>query len=103
MLEIFWKNATSGVVGEEHGLTPGDLANAEHDVKKAYEQVISQVNSDQLGYAKLPHNNEYLTQVLDMVDRYRDTTTDMLVLGIGGSALGNIAIQAALNPVTYNM
>ena len=27
----------------------------------------------------------------------------LVVLGIGGSALGNIALQNALNPYTYNL
>jgi len=51
----------------------------------------------------LPTNTEYRQQVQTLVDRYKDNTTDMVLLGIGGSALGNIALQSALNPITYNL
>src|SRR5688572_15970744 len=37
------------------------------------------------------------------VEHFRDRCEVLIVLGIGGSALGNIALQAALNPYTYNV
>ncbi|HWB54170.1 MAG TPA: glucose-6-phosphate isomerase, partial [Tepidisphaeraceae bacterium] len=37
------------------------------------------------------------------VEHFRDRCDVLLVLGIGGSALGNIALQSALNPYTYNL
>jgi glucose-6-phosphate isomerase len=64
---------------------------------------MQQVNAGVLGYAKLPDNTQYRASVQELVQRYRDNTTDLLVLGIGGSALGNIAVHNALNPVTYNL
>jgi glucose-6-phosphate isomerase len=56
-----------------------------------------------LGYSSLPTNTQYVADVKELVDKYSPDTTDLVILGIGGSALGNVAIQAALNPVTYNM
>ena len=103
MLSILWKNATSNVVGDENGLTPFDLANVELEVRKAYEEVASQIEAGKLGYAKLPHNMQYLHQVQDAVSRFGPSATDLVVLGIGGSALGNIAIQTALNGASYNL
>ncbi len=38
-----------------------------------------------------------------LVARYQARTDNLVVLGIGGSALGNIALQGALNPSTYNL
>jgi glucose-6-phosphate isomerase len=37
------------------------------------------------------------------VEHFRDRCDVLIVLGIGGSALGNIALQNALNPYTYNL
>lgn len=37
------------------------------------------------------------------VEHFRDKCDVLVVLGIGGSALGNIALQSALNPYTYNL
>jgi len=45
----------------------------------------------------------WLTAVRSQVEHFRDRCEVLLVLGIGGSALGNIALQSALNSPTYNM
>src|SRR5688572_381720 len=37
------------------------------------------------------------------IEHFRDRCEVLVVLGIGGSALGNIALQSALNPSTYNL
>lgn len=50
-----------------------------------------------------PLRQQYVTAVKQLVTRYRDRTDNLVVLGIGGSALGNIALQGALNPSTYNL
>ena len=98
MLQLFWKNATSKVVGDQHGVTREDLAGMDPLIRQAHGKVRSQIAAGFLGYAALPDNTDYRAQVQALVSRFKDTTTDMLVLGIGGSALGNIALQAALNP-----
>ncbi len=103
MIELYWKNATDRVVPATHGLTAEDLENIDGPIRRAHANVLEQVRSGKLGYAALPTHSEYPAAVKAMVQRYRSNTTDLIVLGIGGSALGNIALQAALNPVTYNM
>jgi len=103
MLNVHWKNATAEAVGPEHGLTPTEQAAAQRAVLAAHATVAGQVQRGELGYAKLPDHADYARQVRALVDRYRPNTTDLLVLGIGGSALGNIALQQALNPSTYNL
>ncbi len=50
-----------------------------------------------------PMRSEHLRAVRDVAQRYRGNIDNLVVLGIGGSALGNIALQAALNPVTWNL
>src|SRR2546421_11620290 len=42
-------------------------------------------------------------QVNQAVEYFRTRCEILIVLGIGGSALGNIALQNALNPYTYNL
>ena len=103
MLQLYWKNATSHIIGDEHGVTPVELANVEQAVRKAHATVMAQIDTGKLGYASLPDRSDYIGQVMNLVDRYKADTTDMVVLGIGGSALGNIAIQHALHPATYNL
>jgi glucose-6-phosphate isomerase len=103
MIQLYWKNATAKVVGDEHGVSPGDLAQVEPAVMAAHRTVQQQIQQGRLGYAKLPTHSPYLQQVNEMVARYKEQTTDLVVLGIGGSALGNLALQSALNPASYNL
>src|SRR5262245_42685465 len=49
-----------------------------------------------------PMRTKHVTAVKQLVRKLRGTQ-NLLVLGIGGSALGNIALHSALTPVTYNL
>jgi len=103
MIELYWKNASDRVVPAEHGITAEDLEGIDGPISRAHEAVMSQVRSGELGYSLLPSSKEYPAAVKVLADRYRGNTTDLVVLGIGGSALGNIALHAALTPSTYNL
>jgi glucose-6-phosphate isomerase len=46
---------------------------------------------------------EHVGAIKPLVERMRGKFDNLIVLGIGGSALGNIALQSALNPATYNL
>jgi glucose-6-phosphate isomerase len=50
-----------------------------------------------------PMRSEHVKAVNRLSRKLRRKTRNLVVLGIGGSALGNIALQSALNPVTYNL
>ena len=103
MIKLYWKNASSKVVGARHGVSEADLEKIDEPIRRAHAAVVGQCRAGKLGYAALPANRDYRDQVMELVDRYRSHTTDLVVLGIGGSALGNIALQTALNPATYNL
>ena len=103
MIQVYWKNATEKVVGAAHGISPDELAELKPRLCASHKAIKAQISAGQLGYAALPTHADYPAQVKQLVEKYRATTTDLIVLGIGGSALGNIALQAALNPATYNL
>jgi len=103
MIQLYWKNATAHVVGPQHGLQQDEISGIHDRLIEAHRSVLGKITQGSLGYARLPERTDYVRGVLNLAERYRPDTTDMLVLGIGGSALGNIAIQSALNPATYNL
>ena len=103
MIHVYWKNATAEVVGADHGISPAELASSLASAGRACEAVLAQWDQGKLGYAALPGRTDYHDQVRALIARHRPETTDLVVLGIGGSALGNIALQTALNPATYNL
>jgi glucose-6-phosphate isomerase len=99
MIQLYWKNATGKVVGKDNGISTEDIQEIDPHIRRAYQNVTE----NPPGYAALPTNTEHREQVMQLVKRHRANTTDLLILGIGGSALGNTALQCALNPETYNL
>ncbi len=103
MLQVYWKNATADTVGIDNGVSENDLRNLSPKMQQAFSAVIQQVAGGKLGYTALPANTQYRSQVKALAEQHRQNITDLVVLGIGGSALGNIALQQALKPSTYNI
>lgn len=89
-------NALQSVVGE-HGIDPIHL-NTMADAATAAIIDIER-NRTQLGWPVLPQQD--VSAILDMAAKVKHVE-NFVVIGIGGSALGNIAVQSALNHPFYN-
>lgn len=50
-----------------------------------------------------PMRSAHVGPIKQYVEQARGKFDQIVVMGIGGSALGNIALQSALNPSTYNL
>jgi len=86
---------TGGIVYSEME-TAGTLA------AEASRWFYTKRDAGKMDFFDLPDNQEHLKASLKMAARYKGKVDDLVVLGIGGSALGTIAVHAALNPATYN-
>jgi len=102
-VKLYYKNTVAGVIGSEHGITNKQLK----DLAKKTEPLISKLNNERregiTPYRDLPFKKETVQQVKKLVAEVKDVCENLVVLGIGGSALGNIALQTALNPYMYNL
>jgi glucose-6-phosphate isomerase len=56
-----------------------------------------------VGFVDLPRDTRLLDQVTTFVAQARGKYDDIVILGIGGSALGPIALRTALRPSGWNM
>src|SRR5205085_8764755 len=68
-----------------------------------HQQMSEQRKLGRLRFRDLPNDRDMIDAVDKEVEHFRDRCDVLVVLGIGGSALGNIALQSALNPYTYNL
>ena len=102
-ISLYWKNATADAVGEKHGISEKELKQLAPRIKEIHQQMAAERKAGGLRYRDLPHDDEMLSAVQREVEHFRDRCEVLIVLGIGGSALGNIALQSALNPYTYNL
>ena len=85
------------------GVDAGALQSSAATFRAAHAKFEERRRSGSLGFVDLPDNR----QLLDQVSRYAETARgqydDVVILGIGGSALGPIALRTALRPSGWNM
>ncbi|HSA28906.1 MAG TPA: glucose-6-phosphate isomerase [Phycisphaerae bacterium] len=87
----------------DHRLTRADLTDLEPQVRTILKEIASERKHGKHRFRDLPQLRLQVGEIKELVTDYRPSTDNMLVLGIGGSALGNIALQTALNSPVYNL
>lgn len=108
MLKLDYANCLSDRVGS-HGLDPALLGDGSPLAAKAREITESLERTRNTGWERWrglpfdPARTAHVDAIRKVVDRYEGRIDNLVVLGIGGSALGNIALQSALNPPTHNL
>ncbi len=100
---LYYKNATADAVGDKHGVTDKELKALAPRIKELTRQFNDERKAGKKKYRDLPFDDEMSDAVKKQVEHFRDRCDVLIVLGIGGSALGNIALHNALNPYTYNL
>jgi len=101
-VKLNYKNVMADVIGDEHGVTNEQLK----DLAEKTSPLIQQLNEERQGgktpYRDLPYKSQIAQQVKKLVKQLEGRCENLVVFGIGGSTLGNIALQTALNPYMHN-
>lgn len=95
-LELDYTHALADVVGEGRGVPEERLAGLAGRLAAALAAVRGRRERD-LRWLDLPYRTETADEVLEFAVRARGRFENVVVLGIGGSALGNLALHAALS------
>jgi glucose-6-phosphate isomerase len=101
-LQLDYTHALAEVVGPEHGLTAKEFDALAEPSRAALRAVQARRTKD-LRWLDLPYQSEVHEQILDYAARVAGRFQNVVVLGIGGSALGTIALQSALNSPYHNL
>ena len=108
MLTLDYANCLGERVGS-HGLDPARLApggEAALAIASLTDKLTQTRGTGWERWRDLPFDpmrSEHLDVITTLVRRLKDRFDCLVVLGIGGSALGNIALHNALNGTTYNL
>lgn len=102
-IKLYYKNVTSDIIGPEHGITVEQLKKLTEKTTPLIEQLNEQRKQGKTPYRDLPYDEKSLAKIRKLADELKDRCENFVVLGIGGSALGNIALQTALNPYMNNL
>jgi len=102
-IRLYYKNVTSEVIAGEHGIGPEQFDALAEKGASLIRQLNDERKAGKTPYRDLPHRGDVAERVTALVGELKDRCENFVVLGIGGSALGNIALQTALNPYMYNI
>ena len=106
MLEFNYKNTTADMIGTEHGL---NLEEEFNNYSEQISNIIANLNSRKdkpgqwLQWMNLGYNEETVWYVKEFASMVKDRFENVLILGIGGSALGGIAVTEALLKPYWNI
>src|SRR5690349_9096159 len=84
------------------GVDEAEWKGAEAQFKAAHDGFAALVGSGAVGFPNLPGDLAARTSIHDAVIRARGRYDDVVLLGIGGSALGPVALRSALRPPFWN-
>jgi glucose-6-phosphate isomerase len=102
-IKLYYKNATADCLGTEHGITNTQLKALAEKTSPLIARLNKERKAGKTLYRDLPYNEKTVQQVKKLTAELKDRCENLVVLGIGGSALGNVALQTALNPYMHNL
>lgn len=85
---------------KEIGITPALLNKYNSLFEASYKNLIELKNSGKYGFFDLPFRD--VSHIKTYVNKNLDNFDNFVVLGIGGSALGNLMLHNALKPLYWN-
>ena len=105
MIELNYRNVKEEIVGCENGL---NIETEFNNYKDTIRKIISDLNSrkdkpgQRLQWMNLGYNEETIWYVKEFAAMVENRFDDVLILGLGGSALGGKAVCEALLPPYWN-
>ena len=102
-MHLDFNNMMSDVIGPEHGITEQELKELESLSAKYAKDLKEERARGALPFLELPYDKGMVAEILEAAASFKGKFKNLVIVGIGGSALGNIAIHTALNHPFHNI
>ena len=103
-IQIDVARAKASAVGEAHGITPQELKDIAPRVAEAHAILVQERADRKYGFYDLYKDTQTLKEVKESAAAFlAKGYENLVILGIGGSALGTTALVTALKPPYYNL
>lgn len=101
-IRIDYNNMMSEMLGEK-GIKEQEIVALENELNSSFENVQNARGKGMCGWMDLPYNQEEIAnEIIETANGVREWAESFVVLGIGGSALGPIAVFQALCHLHHN-
>ncbi len=98
-----YTNMLADAIGGEHGLSMAEVKEYEEPAGEYHRIMKADRETERIGFFNLPFHKQTLRRIKEYTDGNYNKFENFVVLGIGGSALGNIAIVSSLRHPYYNL
>jgi len=99
MIKIDYTDVMADRIGERDGILREELLSFRYFTVETH-SLIQREKDNSFYFAKLPYQD--ITDILQTAKQIRENFDYFIVIGIGGSSLGNIMLHEALNDFNYN-
>jgi glucose-6-phosphate isomerase len=96
MIVLDYNNMLAPRLGGQRGIDPADLERMAERFRQAHADTLRRRESGELGFYALAGETETVDAIRAFAEGLGQAFSDLVVLGIGGSALGTIALRTAL-------
>ncbi len=101
-IKFDFNNMMSDFLGK-HGISEEDIKNIMPNIHSAHKAMLDKRSNGKMDWRDLPYNqSEIVKDIIDYAESVKNDFEAFIVLGIGGSALGPMAVQQAINSPYYN-
>lgn len=102
-ITLNYKNCLSETVGEENGISNSDIDRNSHKLKEASTIIKNQRKQGNLRFLDIPYDDEVINSINRAAERFSNDWENIVILGIGGSALGNIMLFKSVCHPNHNL
>lgn len=101
-IKLDFNNMMTDFVGK-NGISKEEITEYSEKVERAKKAMVEKRANGKMDWRDLPYNqDEVVEDIVNYVNEVKDDFEAFIVLGIGGSALGPMAVQQAVNHPYYN-
>ncbi|HDS09628.1 MAG TPA: glucose-6-phosphate isomerase, partial [Firmicutes bacterium] len=103
MIKIHFQNLMSETIGKAHGISTDDLRKTNELKQNVMQSFNDKKQMGRFPFMDLPFKGGSLPELQKYAAQHRQKFRNLVIIGIGGSALGNICLLEALKHTHYNL
>jgi glucose-6-phosphate isomerase len=101
-VSLDFANMMAERLGSKHGLNQHQLQGLKSPLRLAHEALMLARTTGKLPFYELPYEKKHVQEIKAVAGAGKGKFDNFIVLGIGGSALGNLCLHSALNHMYHN-